>query len=40
MLDLSDEPCHDDGEGPVLYTVLIVDGVKGWVKVPVYYHPI
>jgi hypothetical protein len=42
MLGLSDETCYDDGEEEPIYyyTVLIVDGVKGWVEVPVYYHPI
>jgi hypothetical protein len=39
MLNITEDFC-DDGEGPQLYTVWIVDGEKGLLKVPVYYHQV
>jgi hypothetical protein len=39
MLGLSEDFCDDD-EGPALYTILITDGLRGWVEPPIYYHPV
>jgi hypothetical protein len=39
MLNVTEEFC-DNGEGPALYRVWIVDGTKGSAKAPVYYHQV